>query len=161
LFWPTWGFSKTSLCVFARLDSHCFPFQAFLKLRGLTKQHIDSFNYFLNVEMRTIVQVFSSPSSIALNAWGLQGSTFVVLCIPCPSFWDMGCRHTFNVCLFTTCGHSFHALLLPSIFKAAIHAARSSYLDVLVSLIPRFNPLLPSPTGKQSHYLRRRPCLVS
>ena len=28
---------------------------AFLRLRGLVKQHIDSFNYFLNVEMRRIV----------------------------------------------------------------------------------------------------------
>ena len=29
----------------------------FLKLRGLMKQHIDSFDYFVNVEMKQIVQV--------------------------------------------------------------------------------------------------------
>lgn len=32
----------------------------FLKLRGLMKQHIDSFDYFVNVEMKQIVQVSSS-----------------------------------------------------------------------------------------------------
>jgi DNA-directed RNA polymerase III subunit RPC2 len=29
---------------------------AFLRLRGLVKQHIDSFNYFLNVDMKQMVQ---------------------------------------------------------------------------------------------------------
>ena len=29
---------------------------AFLRLRGLVKQHIDSFNYFINVEMKNMVQ---------------------------------------------------------------------------------------------------------
>ena len=28
---------------------------AFLRLRGLTKQHIDSFNYFINVDMKRMV----------------------------------------------------------------------------------------------------------
>ena len=28
---------------------------AFLRLRGLTKQHIDSFNYFINVDMQRMV----------------------------------------------------------------------------------------------------------
>lgn len=29
---------------------------AFLRLRGLVKQHIDSFNYFLNVQIKEIVK---------------------------------------------------------------------------------------------------------
>lgn len=29
---------------------------AFLKVKGLVKQHIDSFNYFINVEIKKIVQ---------------------------------------------------------------------------------------------------------
>lgn len=29
---------------------------AYLKVRGLVKQHIDSFNYFINVEIRKIVR---------------------------------------------------------------------------------------------------------
>lgn len=29
---------------------------AFLKIKGLVKQHIDSFNYFINVEIKKIVQ---------------------------------------------------------------------------------------------------------
>ena len=32
---------------------------AFLRLRGLVKQHIDSFNYFINVEIKKIVQANS------------------------------------------------------------------------------------------------------
>ena len=28
---------------------------AFLKIKGLVKQHIDSFNYFINVEIKKIV----------------------------------------------------------------------------------------------------------
>ena len=39
---------------------------AFLKLRGLTKQHIDSFNFFLNVEMKTILKVSSSSSLLSI-----------------------------------------------------------------------------------------------
>jgi len=29
---------------------------AFLKMRGLVQQHIDSFNYFINVEMKKIME---------------------------------------------------------------------------------------------------------
>lgn len=29
---------------------------AFLRLRGLVKQHIDSFNYFINVDMKKMVE---------------------------------------------------------------------------------------------------------
>lgn len=29
---------------------------AFLKVKGLVKQHIDSFNYFINVEIKKIVE---------------------------------------------------------------------------------------------------------
>lgn len=29
---------------------------AFLKVKGLVKQHVDSFNYFVNVEIKKIVQ---------------------------------------------------------------------------------------------------------
>lgn len=29
---------------------------AFLKIKGLVKQHIDSFNYFINVEIKKIVE---------------------------------------------------------------------------------------------------------
>ena len=32
---------------------------AFLRLRGLVKQHIDSFNYFINIEIKKIVQANS------------------------------------------------------------------------------------------------------
>lgn len=40
---------------------------AFLRLRGLVKQHIDSFNYFINVEIKKIVQANSIITSDALS----------------------------------------------------------------------------------------------
>ena len=49
---------------------------AFLRLRGLTKQHIDSFNYFVNVDMKRMV---------AANA---------VLTIDNPSFRDYYVKFT-------------------------------------------------------------------
>lgn len=33
---------------------------AFLQLRGLVKQHIDSFNYFINIDIKEIVQTKSN-----------------------------------------------------------------------------------------------------
>lgn len=46
-----------------RIEFLCKSFQekwklvpAFLKVKGLVKQHIDSFNYFINVEIKKIVQ---------------------------------------------------------------------------------------------------------
>lgn len=43
---------------------------AFLRLRGLVKQHIDSFNYFINREIKEIVRANSLITSDA----GAQGS---------------------------------------------------------------------------------------
>lgn len=43
--------------------------QAFLKMRGLTKQHIDSFNYFLNVDMRTIMKANNKITCDADPSW--------------------------------------------------------------------------------------------
>jgi DNA-directed RNA polymerase III subunit RPC2 len=38
---------------------------AFLKVKGLVKQHIDSFNYFINVEIKKIVKANEKVSSDA------------------------------------------------------------------------------------------------
>ena len=40
---------------------------AFLRLRGLVKQHIDSFNYFINVEIKKIIAANSLITSDALS----------------------------------------------------------------------------------------------
>ena len=45
---------------------------AFLKMRGLTKQQIDSFNYFLNVDIKTIVMANSRITCDADPAWYLE-----------------------------------------------------------------------------------------
>jgi hypothetical protein len=45
---------------------------AFLKMRGLTKQHIDSFNYFLNVDIKTIVMANNRISCDADPSWYLE-----------------------------------------------------------------------------------------
>ena len=45
---------------------------AFLKMRGLTKQHIDSFNYFLNVDIKTIVMANNRITCDADPAWYLE-----------------------------------------------------------------------------------------
>nr|KAG5700245.1 hypothetical protein BaRGS_007618 [Batillaria attramentaria] len=38
---------------------------AFLKVKGLVKQHIDSFNYFINVELKKIVKANEKVTSDA------------------------------------------------------------------------------------------------
>mmetsp|Transcript_43794 Transcript_43794/g.105889 ORF Transcript_43794/g.105889 Transcript_43794/m.105889 type:complete len:1171 (+) Transcript_43794:84-3596(+) len=45
---------------------------AFLKMRGLTKQHIDSFNYFLNVDIRTIMKANNKITCDADPSWYLE-----------------------------------------------------------------------------------------
>ena len=45
---------------------------AFLKMRGLTKQHIDSFNYFLNVDIKTIVMANNRVTCDADQQWYLE-----------------------------------------------------------------------------------------
>ena len=45
---------------------------AFLKMRGLTKQHIDSFNYFLNVDIKTIVMANNRITCDADQTWYLE-----------------------------------------------------------------------------------------
>ena len=40
---------------------------AFLRLRGLVKQHIDSFNYFINVEIKKIIAANDLITSDALS----------------------------------------------------------------------------------------------
>mmetsp|Transcript_8355 Transcript_8355/g.10179 ORF Transcript_8355/g.10179 Transcript_8355/m.10179 type:complete len:113 (+) Transcript_8355:64-402(+) len=48
---------------------------AFLRLRGLVKQHIDSFNYFINVEIKKIVQANSliTMNDDRMGGGGLSG----------------------------------------------------------------------------------------
>ena len=55
---------------------------AFLKMRGLTKQHIDSFNYFLNVDIKTIVMANNRITCDADPAWYVcaKGYSFVYAC---------------------------------------------------------------------------------
>lgn len=36
---------------------------AFLKVKGLVKQHIDSFNYFINVDLRKIIKANEKVTS--------------------------------------------------------------------------------------------------
>lgn len=36
---------------------------AFLRVKGLVKQHIDSFNYFINVDIKNIVKINSKVTS--------------------------------------------------------------------------------------------------
>jgi len=45
---------------------------AFLKLRGITRQHIDSFNYFLNVDIKNIVRANNRITCDADPAWYLE-----------------------------------------------------------------------------------------
>lgn len=49
---------------------------AFLKVKGLVKQHIDSFNYFINVDIKKIMQVFTYRTSICPDCTSL----FVTVC---------------------------------------------------------------------------------
>ena len=54
------------------VGTFCCGTQAFLKLRGLTKQHIDSFNYFLNVDMKTIMKANNKITCDADPSWYLE-----------------------------------------------------------------------------------------
>ncbi|KAF7240630.1 DNA-directed RNA polymerase III subunit RPC2, partial [Varanus komodoensis] len=44
---------------------------AFLKVKGLVKQHIDSFNYFINVEIKKIMKANEKITSDADPMWYL------------------------------------------------------------------------------------------
>jgi len=44
----------------------------FLKVKGLVKQHIDSFNYFINVDIKKIVQANKKVLSDADPNWYLE-----------------------------------------------------------------------------------------
>lgn len=45
---------------------------AFLEIKGLVKQHIDSFNYFINVDIKKIVEANSKVTSDADPSFYLQ-----------------------------------------------------------------------------------------
>lgn len=45
---------------------------AFLKVKGLVKQHIDSFNYFINVEIKKITKANEKITSDADPMWYLN-----------------------------------------------------------------------------------------
>lgn len=45
---------------------------AFLKIKGLVKQHIDSFNYFINVEIKKIVMANQKVTSLPLPSHTLS-----------------------------------------------------------------------------------------
>ncbi|XP_010787343.1 DNA-directed RNA polymerase III subunit RPC2-like, partial [Notothenia coriiceps] len=45
---------------------------AFLKVKGLVKQHIDSFNYFINVEIKKIMKANEKITSDADPMWYLK-----------------------------------------------------------------------------------------
>ena len=47
---------------------------AFLKVRGLVKQHIDSYNYFINVDIKNIVKVLS------LQVYKRLVSSLIIVC---------------------------------------------------------------------------------
>ena len=53
-------YSGVSLYVFC-------PFYSFLKVKGLVKQHIDSFNYFIEEEIRHIVKANEKVVSRLVN----------------------------------------------------------------------------------------------
>lgn len=45
---------------------------AYLKVKGLVKQHIDAFNHFVNVDIKRIVQANSLVTSTSSNTWFLR-----------------------------------------------------------------------------------------
>lgn len=121
---------------------------AFLKVKGLVKQHIDSFNYFINVELKKILKANERVTSDVDDSFYLQYVNFIRthVCTFLCHFHNWTRART----RAHTHSHAYSLLCLRCWLTFIINALASIYILTAATHTP-FSHLLLSPLSSLSH----------